>query len=52
MLRRLVEVKSALMSMVVGVTWAEWRQSDSERGSMVWRVLIDEDWWSKVEFLL
>jgi hypothetical protein len=52
MLCRLVEVKSALMSMVVGVTWAEWRQSDSERESMVQRVLIDEDWWSKVEFLL
>jgi hypothetical protein len=52
MLHRLVEVKSALMSMVVGVTWAEWRQLDSERGSMVQKVLIDEDWWSKVEFLL
>ena len=52
MLRRLVEVKSALMSMVVGVTWAEWRQSDLERGNMVSRVLIDEDWWSKIEFLL
>jgi hypothetical protein len=26
MLHRLVEVKRALMSMVVGVTWAEWRQ--------------------------
>jgi hypothetical protein len=35
MLRCLVEVKSALMSMVVGVTWVEWRQTDSERGSMV-----------------
>jgi hypothetical protein len=52
MLRRLVEVKSALMSMMVGVTWVEWRQADSERGSMVQRVLIHEDWWSKVEFLL
>jgi hypothetical protein len=58
MLRRLVEVKSALMSMVVGgdlqsmVTWVEWRPADSKRGSMVRRVLIDEDWWSKVEFLL
>jgi hypothetical protein len=52
MLHRLVEVKSALMSMVVGVTWVEWRQEDSKRGSMVRRVLIDEDWWSKVEFLL
>jgi hypothetical protein len=52
MLRRLVKVKSSLMSMVVGVTWAEWRQSDSERGGMVHRVLIDGYWWSKVEFLL
>jgi hypothetical protein len=52
MLHRLVEVKPALMSMVVGVTWAEWRQADSERGSMVQRVLIDEDWWSKIDFLL
>jgi hypothetical protein len=52
MLRRLVEVKTALMNMVVGATWAEWRQVDSERGSMVHRVLIDEDWWSKIEFLL
>ena len=31
MLRRLVEVKTALMSMVVGVTWAEWRHADLER---------------------
>jgi hypothetical protein len=52
MLHRLIEVKSALMSMVVGVTCGEWRQADSERESMVQRVLIDEDWWSKVEFLL
>jgi hypothetical protein len=52
MLPRLVEVKSALMSVVVDVTWVEWGQADSERGSMVRRVLIDEDWWSKVEFLL
>jgi hypothetical protein len=52
MLRRLVEVKTALMSMVMDVTWAEWKQADSERGSMVQRLLIDEDWWTKIEFLL
>ena len=52
MLRRLVEVKNALMSMVVGPTWAEWRQADSKKGSMVRRVLVDEDWWSKIDFLL
>jgi hypothetical protein len=27
-------------------------KEDSKRGSMVWRVLIDEDWWSKIEFSL
>jgi hypothetical protein len=52
MLHRIVEVKTTLMSMVVGGTWAKWREADSKRGSMVWRVLIDEDWWSKIEFLL
>jgi hypothetical protein len=52
MLHRLVELKTALLSMVVGATWVEWRHADSERGSMVWRMLIDEDWWSKIEFLL
>ena len=40
MLRRLVEVKNALMSMVVGPTWVEWRQADSERGSFVHRLLM------------
>jgi hypothetical protein len=47
-----VEVKLALMSMVVGMTWVEWRHVNSEKGSMVWRVLIDGDWWSKIDFLL
>ena len=31
MLHHLVEVKPALMSMVVGVAWAEWRQVDLEK---------------------
>ena len=52
MLRRLVEVKHALVSMVVSQLWIEWRQADSERGSMVHRLCLDEDWWSKVDFLL
>jgi hypothetical protein len=52
MLHHFVEVKTALMSMVVGATWVEWRQADSKRVSMVLRLLIDEDWWSKIEFLL
>ena len=52
MLRHLVEVKHALVSMVVSQLSIEWRQADSERGSMVCRLCLDEDWWSKVDFLL
>lgn len=52
MLHRLVEVKPALMSMVVGATWAQWRAADSGRGSMLQRVLIVEDWWRKIDFFL
>ena len=52
MLHCLVEVKQALVSMVVSQLWVEWRQADSERGTAVRRMCLDEDWWSKVDFLL
>lgn len=52
MLRHLVEVKHALVSMVVSQLWVEWRQADSERGYMVRRLCFDEDWWRKIDFLL
>ena len=52
MLRRLVEVKQPLVSMVVNQLWAEWRQADLEWGTMVRRLCLDEEWWSKIDFLL
>jgi hypothetical protein len=52
MLCCLVEVKQPLVSMVVSQLWAEWRQADSERGTMVCRLCLDEEWWSKIDFLL
>ena len=52
MLRRLVEVKHALVSMVVSQLWIEWRQANLERGYMVRRLCLDENWWSKIDFLL
>eukprot|EP00253_Pinus_taeda_P034500 PITA_34500 len=52
MLHRLVEVKHALVSMVVSQLWIEWRQADSEQGYMVRRLCLDEDWWRKIDFLL
>jgi hypothetical protein len=38
--------------MVLGVTWVERRQANSKRGSMMQRVLIDKNRWSKINFLL
>eukprot|EP00253_Pinus_taeda_P001938 PITA_01938 len=52
MLRCLVEVKHALVSMVASQLWIEWRQVNSKWGYMVRRSCLDEDWWSKVDFLL
>ena len=52
MLCRLVEVKQPLVSMVVSQLWAEWRQADSEWGTMVRRLFLDVEWWGKIYFLL
>eukprot|EP00253_Pinus_taeda_P015266 PITA_15266 len=52
MLCRLVEVKHALVSMVVSQLWIEWRQANSKQGYMVRTSCLDEDWWSKIDFLL
>lgn len=52
MLRSLIEVKQPLVSMVVSQLWAKWRQADSERGAMVRRLCLDEERWSKIDFLL
>ncbi len=52
MLRHLVEVKHAIVFMVVSQFWIEWRQENLERGYMVRRLCLDGDWWSKVDFLL
>lgn len=52
MLPCLVEVKHALVSTVVSQLSVEWRQADSERGYMVCRLCLDEDWSRKIDFLL
>ena len=52
MLHRLVELKQLLVSMVVSQLWAEWRQADSDWGTIVCRLCLDREWWSKIDFLL
>lgn len=48
----LVDVKQALVSMVVSQVLAEWRQADSECGYMLRKMCLDDDWWRKIDFLL
>ena len=52
MLRHLVEVKQPLVSMVFNQLWADWRQVDSEWGTMVCRLCLDGEWCSKIDFFL
>ena len=43
-LKRLVDVKQALKSMVISDIWAIWRQSQTDRANNVRRLILDEDW--------
>lgn len=51
-LKRLVDVKQALKSMVISDIWAVWRQSQTDRANNVRRLILDEDWWAQIDYLL
>jgi hypothetical protein len=44
MLHYLVEVMQPLVSMVVSQHWVEWGQTDTQQGTMVCKLCIDEEW--------
>ena len=50
--KRLVDVKQALKSMVISDIWAVWRQSQTDRANNVKRLILDEDWWAQIDYLL
>eukprot|EP00253_Pinus_taeda_P003127 PITA_03127 len=51
-LTRLMQVKDALQSMVCSSLWNQWRQSQSDRAQAMKRLVVDDEWWDKVEYLL
>ena len=51
-LTRLMQVKESLQSMVCSSLWNQWRQSQTERAQVVKRLVVDDEWWDKVEYLL
>ena len=38
--------------MVCNSLWNQWRQSQTERAQGVKRLVVDDEWWDKVEYLL
>jgi hypothetical protein len=51
MIRRLVDMREALSSMVVNPQWQTWKQSNTEKAIRVRGTILDEAWWAQAEFL-
>eukprot|EP00253_Pinus_taeda_P030301 PITA_30301 len=51
-LKRLMQVKDALQSMVCSSLWNQWRQSQSDRAQALKQLVVDDEWWDRVEYLL
>eukprot|EP00253_Pinus_taeda_P014349 PITA_14349 len=51
-LTRLMQVKDALQSMLCTSLWNQWRQSQTNRAQAMKKLVVDDEWWDKVEYLL
>ena len=45
-------MKEALQAMVCSSLWNQWRQSQTERAQALKRMVVDDEWWDRVEYLL
>lgn len=52
MLKRLVEMRDGLSSMVVSPQWQTWKQSNSEKSMRVRGTILDEAWWVQAELFV
>ena len=51
-LRRLVRVKEALSQMITSNQWGEWKQADTARAKNVKDMILSDDFWNRVEYVL
>jgi hypothetical protein len=47
-----VKVKEALSLMVISNQWSIWKQSNTTRAQKVKAMILDDDWWVRVEYVL
>ena len=52
MIKRLVDMRDALSSMVVSPQWQTWKQSNSEKAMRVRGTILDEAWWVQAELFV
>lgn len=45
-------MRQALGSMVINSLWSVWRQSITERAQKVKGMILDDEWWAHVEYVL
>ena len=47
-----MKVKEALKQMVISPQWGIWKNSNTARAINVRRMILDEDWWGLVNYVL
>ena len=47
-----MKVKDALSQMVISNQWSIWKQSNSERAQKVKALILNDDWWDRVNYVL
>jgi hypothetical protein len=52
MIKRLVDMREALSSMVVNPQWQTWKQSNTEKAMRVRGTILDEAWWVQAELFV
>ncbi|KAF8407213.1 hypothetical protein HHK36_006340 [Tetracentron sinense] len=52
LVKRIVQVKSALQRMVINESWRFYREEDSQKAQKIKDILVSDLWWDNVEYLL
>lgn len=47
--RHFIEVNPRMLTMIE--VWFVWRQAYLEKETIIWKFVVNEDWWSKIEFI-
>lgn len=51
-LKRFKLIRRALEAMVLSEQWAQYREDDQEKARFVRKLVLNEDWWEKVNYIL